>query len=319
MQGIRPLPWAIGPFEKINSLTFEKKSPWRDPWKVGWEGRAIHNAALIERDGKLYMFYRCNPAMESLSARIGLAIHEENTGWTDCRDNPAIYSTLPNETLGCEDPKIYRAEGRYFLFYEAVFTPAAADRERHQDSHNPIGDVGVDINMAESADLIHWEKKGPILPREMSHLWAKAAVIAKDGSGNALKINGKYMMFVSEGCGGKEVVGYSPDMRHWEFQYQTFLDTRPLGELREVDSCVADSEKGENLIVDFFYDDRSGIARAGEALYRKAEPTKQLALNRGGTLNVGGMIRYKGHWIHAQGWDAPPGKAVIYVYGTKND
>ena len=103
-----------------------------------------------------------------------------------------------------------------------LFSPFTADREQYQDSHNPIGDVGVDINMAESADLIHWEKKGPIFPREMSHLWAKAAVIAKDGSGNALKINGKYMMFVSEGCGGKEVVGYSPDMRHWEFQYQLF-------------------------------------------------------------------------------------------------
>jgi hypothetical protein len=312
-----PSDWAIGPFARIDRLIFEKKSQWEDPWRIGWEGRAIHNASLIEDNGRLYMFYRCNPAMESLSARIGLAIYTEGTGWIDDGENPIIYSTLENEDLGCEDPKIYRAEGRYFLFYEAVFAPSAEDRARYSDPHYPVGDVGAEINVAESTDLIHWEKKGPVLPRSLSHLWAKAAVIAKAGNGDAIRINGKYMMFISEGCGGKQIIGTSGDMRHWDFKPEQFLDTSRLGKLFEVDSCVAESANSDQLIVDFFYDDHSGVARAGEALYAKSRPTQQLALNRGGTLNVGGLIRYQGRWIHAQGWDAPRGRTVMYVYGTQ--
>ena len=219
--------------------------------------------------------------------------------------------------MGCEDPKIYRAEGRYFLFYEAIFTPSAEDRARYSDPRNPVGDVGAEINVAESPDLIHWEKKGPVLPRSLSHLWAKAAVIAKAGNGDAIRINGKYIMFISEGCGGKQIIGTSADLRHWDFRPEQYLDTSRLGKLLEVDSCVAESANSDHLIVDFFYDDHSGIARAGEALYSRSNPTQQLALNRGGTLNVGGLIRYQGRWIHAQGWDAPRDRPVIYVYGAQ--
>ena len=75
--------------------------------------------------------------------------------------------------------------------------------------------------------------------------------------------------------------------------------------------------KDDSLILDFFYSDGSKVTRSAEALYRLAEPTRQLALNRGGTLNGGGMIKYQGRWVHAQGWDALPGKAVMYLYGSK--
>jgi hypothetical protein len=29
------------------------------------------------------------------------------------------------------------------------------------------------------------------------------------------------------------------------------------------------------------------------------------------------MIKYQGRWVYAQGWDAPPGKTVMYFYGSK--
>jgi len=85
-----PCDWAIGPFERIDDLTFEKKSQWNDPWNIGWQGRAIHNGSLIEHNGKLHMLYRCNPSMESLSARIGLAIYESGKGWIDYEKNVAL-------------------------------------------------------------------------------------------------------------------------------------------------------------------------------------------------------------------------------------
>jgi beta-1,2-mannosidase len=312
-----PCDWAIGPFERLDHLTYEKKSQWPDPWNIGWEGRAIHNASLIEADDALYMFYRCNPSMESLAGRIGLAIYREDAGWVDWRDNPLIYSTQPNESLACEDPKVYRAEEKYYLFYQADFSPSSEDRALYQDQKYPVGAVGTEISVAISSDLLHWERKGVIIPRSISHLWAKAAVIPRAGNGDAVRLNGSYMMFVSEGCGGKQVIGYSDDLLNWEFKYERFLDTRPLGTLYEAMGLLIKSAESEAMVMDFFYDDGSGVTRAGQALYRKSEPTRQIALNRGGTLNVGGIIQYQGRWVHAQGWDAPRGVPVMYFYGTK--
>ncbi len=309
--------WAIGPFERLHHLTYEKKVQWPDPWNIGWEGRAIHNASLIEEDDALYMFYRCNPSMESLAGRIGLAIYREATGWVDWRNNPLIYSTEPNEILACEDPKIYRAGGKYFLFYQGDFAPSSEDRALYQDRNFAVGAVGSEICLAISDDLLHWEKKGAVLPRDISRLWAKAAVIPRAGNGDAVRIDGKYMMFVSEGCGGRQVIGYSNDLLSWEFTHESFLDTKPLGTLYEAMGLVTESAGSETMVMDFFYDDGSGITRTGQALYRKSEPTRQIALNRGGTLNVGGIIKYKGRWVHAQGWDAPRGVPVIYFYGTR--
>jgi len=310
--------WAIGPFDRIDHLTYEKKTQWPDPWNIGWEGHAIHNASLIEENNGLYMFYRCNPSMESLSGRIGLAIYREQTGWVDWRDNPLIYSTQSNESLACEDPKIYRTDGKYYLFYLGIYAPSEVDRALYLDKRYPVGTVGTEINLAASSDLLHWEKKGAIIPRSISHLWAKSAVIPRAGNGDAVRIHGKYMMFVSEGCGRKQVIGYSSDMLNWEFKHEQFLDTSHLGSLFEVMSLVTESPESESMVMDFFYDDGSGITRAGQALYHKSEPTRQIALNRGGTLNAGGIIQYKGRWVHAQGWDAPRGVPVMYLYGTKS-
>jgi hypothetical protein len=309
-----PSPWAIGPFERLDHLTFEKTSRWPDPWNIGWEGRAIHNASLLKVDDVLYMFYRSNPRMEGLSARIGLATYREQTGWVDSPQNPLIYSTLENESLGCEDPKIYRAGSRYFLFYLGVFRPSAEDKDRYGDRGYPVGEVGVEICLAVSDDLLQWKKLGSIIPRAVSHLWAKGAVIPRNANGEAVRIDGQYMMFVSEGCGGKQFIGYSDDLMSWTFRQENYLDTASLGRLFEVQSAVVNDD---SLILDFFYDDGSGTTRSAEALYRLTEPRRQLALNRGGTLNSGGMIKYQGRWVHAQGWDAPPGKAVMYVYGSR--
>ena len=169
--------WAIGPFERLDDLTFEKNSRWPDPWEIGWEGRAIQNASLLPLNDAIYMFYRCNPAIEGLSSRIGLAVYRKTTGWVDAPENPLIYTTEENESLGCEDPKIYAAEGKYFLFYQAVFRPSSAQKTRYTSAAFAIDDVGTEICLAVSNDLVHWKKLGAIIPREISRLWAKAAVI----------------------------------------------------------------------------------------------------------------------------------------------
>ncbi|WP_434317175.1 hypothetical protein [Leifsonia sp. P73] len=160
---VDPPDWAIGPFRRDPALTFRLDRQWDDPTGVGWTSSAIFNPTMIERDGELHLFYRASPRMESTASRVGHAVRRDGV-WTDDPANPVVYPTLPNETLGCEDPKVYEADGRYVLFYNAI---------RRTDE----GETAVDIMGMVSDDLESWEKIGLVVPLDVSLGWAKGAVI----------------------------------------------------------------------------------------------------------------------------------------------
>lgn len=166
--------WAIGPFDRDSSLTFTPSSQWPDPTGIGWTASAIFNPSLIRHDGRLVVFYRAAPSMESTASRIGMAVHDPATGWTDSPRNPLIYPTTDNELHGCEDPKIYRANGRYFLFYNAVFPIDPDDARRYPSPNYTLEDIGCDINVAVSDDLVNWTKIGPIVHTRSPDCGAKA-------------------------------------------------------------------------------------------------------------------------------------------------
>ncbi len=305
-------PWAIGPFAKDDSLTFTLDSGWDDPTDVGWTAESIFNPSVIEHEGVLHLYYRASPRKESIASRIGAARYTESTGWVDSPHNPVIYPTLDNELHGCEDPKIYAAEGRYFLFYNGIFPISEADRNAYPSPDYPIADLGCDINLAVSDDLENWTKLGPILRHDVSRLWAKGAVIPRNAAGEAVKIGGEYLMFLSEGCNGVPHVGRSRDMLHWRFTPQPYLNMSALGgHLHEVACAAVD---GDDLVIDFFYSDAEGRFAAAQALYRQTDPFSQVDVNRGGSLSWGGLLKDHDSWLFAQGWDAPPGKREIYFY-----
>jgi predicted GH43/DUF377 family glycosyl hydrolase len=307
-------PWRIGPFTQDTSLTFKKEKQWKDPLGIGWESGAIFVPSLIIKDEKLYMIYRAAPKKETTSCMFGLAVYDGKT-WKDYEKNPILYPMLPNENASVEDPIVYRAEGRYFLFYTAVYKPSAAEREKYAvKGHLGAGKYGADINLAVSDDLKTWKRLGLVMPRELSHLWAKSPIIAKDKYGNAVKINGKYLMFVSEGGAGKQYVGTSDNMLDWKFEHKQFIDISSLeGKLFGV-ACLVAEENGDGLVSEFFYQDKHGKFATGQAYYKKSDPYKQLAIGRGGAMAWGGLIQYKGKWIVGNGWDAPDGSNTMLFY-----
>lgn len=292
--------WAIGPFARDASLTFRLDGQWDDPTGIGWTSDSIFNPTVIERDGELHLFYRASPRKESTASRIGHAVRSGGV-WVDSPANPVIYPTLENEALGCEDPKVYAVDGGYVLFYNAIRRTAA-------------GEVACDIMVATSADLETWEKRGLAVPLDVSQDWAKGAVVPRDERGAAVRVGGEYLMFLSEGCGGRPMVGHSDDLVHWTFAEQPYLDLTPLGgSLHEVACAVVD---GDDLVLDFFYADENGDFAAAQALYSPSDPFTQLAVNRGGSLAWGGLQKLDGDWTFAQGWDAPPGSREMYFYRT---
>lgn len=307
--------WAIGPFTKDDSLTFTRDCEWPDPTSVGWTAASIFNPSVISHNGDLVLFYRASPRKESTASRIGIAVHDRYAGWSDSPDNPVIYPTLDNELLGCEDPKIYRADGRYFLFYNGVFPIQAEDARKYPSAGYPLEATGCDINLAISDDLVNWTKVGPVVPHQVSRLWAKGAVIPRNPAGEAVKIGGQYLMYLSEGCNGTHQVGRSKDMINWIFEDQPYLDLTPLdGHLHEVACAAAAYGDAGHIVIDFFYEDAEGNFAAAQALYSEDAPFQQIALNRGGTLSWGGLIQQDGTWLFAQGWDAPTGAQEIYFY-----
>jgi predicted GH43/DUF377 family glycosyl hydrolase len=325
--------WAVGPFAADPSMTFTLDHQWDDPDGIGWTSSSLYNPTMIEHEGVLHLFYRASPVKESLGSRIGHATRAltgtgtgtgtaagtrtaagtDTAAWVDDPANPVVRPTRDLELLGTEDPKVYRAEGRFWLFYNGIWPITEEARAAFPSTGYPVEAVGCDMMLAVSDDLVTWERLGPIADPEQTRLWAKGAVIPRDERGDAVRVGGEYLMFVSEGFDGVLHVGHSVDMRTWRFEPTAYLDLSSVGgHLHEVAAAIVTGDG--RLVLDVFHDDAQGRFAASQALYDVDRPFDQLALTPGGSLCWGGLGRVDGRWTFAQGWDAPPGRRDLFVY-----
>lgn len=308
--------WAIGPFRRDDTLTFAQPVDWPDPTGIGWHNGFIFNPSVLSHDEELHLFYRASPRKESMSSRIGHAVYTRATGWKDDPANPVVVSTFDNEGLSVEDPKVYRRDdGIFVMFYNGIWSTSGAEEvEQYPSPGYPLREVGCDIMVATSTDLSTWHKHGLAVPYEVSRGWAKGAVIPRSPAGDAVRIGGQYLMYLSEGCNGVMTVGRSDDLITWSFEEQPYLDLSLWGgSLLEVATAVVRDGSNE-IVIDFFYNDADGNYAAGQALYSQQEPFVQLALNHGGSLAWGGLSEWEGGLYFAQGWDAPEGSQELYFY-----
>lgn len=310
-------PWCIGPMKKDDSMTFRKTKQWADPTDTGWKSGFLFNPSAIEKDGKLFLFYRAAPKVETLCSRIGLAVYSEETGWKDYEHNPIVFPVEEiDEVYGTEDPKVYQINDEsYILFYNGI-APMTEDARRELEAEGlEVPELICTVKAMVSRDLYHWERVGQIVPTSVSKYWAKAAVIPRNPQGKAIKIDGEYLMYLSEGCGGKQIVGHSPDMLHWSFTEQEYLHIDELGMIHEVACATVDyTDDPDMLLLDVFYRKKNGERGGLQVRYSRQNPFRQLEINLGATLCWGGLLQYKGKWICAQGWDAPEDREEIYFY-----
>jgi hypothetical protein len=298
-----PLPeWALGPFSQGfvdgRKMEFRIRPKWTDPARVkGWQPRAFWNPALIEENGRLYMFYRTGPDLEGLDSRIALAWSDDHgVTWAEYENNPIIYPTEPWESRSVEDPRVYRYAGKYYLYYIA-----AQNREG--------GGVYADMALATSDDLRRWTKQGRVMSRDVSKGWAKSPVIPRSPKGDAVMIDGQFLMYVSERAFAsskdveEQMVGHSTDLIHWTFEQKPFLapDER-IDSIFELATLITDFPGSDDMVGDVFYLDPKKEMRCGQALYHLAEPTRRLAFTDYGVCSWGGKIVYDGRWVYAQGW-----------------
>jgi predicted GH43/DUF377 family glycosyl hydrolase len=312
--------WRIGPFRQDSSMTFVKTRAMDDPTEIGWTSSILGNPTLIEQDGLLHMFYRAYPRKESICTRIGHATYSTRDGWTDLSGPPALYATEPDELCSVEDPKIYFHDKRFYLFYNSVWQP---DERTGSSLRQGARDWGAFVvtKLAISRDLKSFEKLGQMVPYEVSRGWSKGAVVPRNPRGEAVRIRGEFLMFLSEGCGGEQYIGYSDDLVNWRFQQQTYLSLpKEMGRVAEVACCAAEFEpSGRYFILDVFYKNQNHEYLAAQALYHVDDPCHPLAIERGGSLAWGGLLEYQKRWIVAQGWDSPPDRQEIQVYAFEGE
>lgn len=180
--------FPLGPFEP------HAANPVLRPQGDGWEATNLYNPAAIVVDDQVVLLYRAHG--EDRVSSIGVA--RSTDGVTFARQaDPVLVPEHPYESHGCEDPRISRIDGTFYLTYTG-FDGASAQ-----------------LCLATSTDLQEWTKHGPLfptfntwgaLPYGPDGPWSKAGVI------HAEPIDGLYRMYFGEGA---IYAATSSDLLHW--------------------------------------------------------------------------------------------------------
>jgi len=170
-------------------------SPAISPRGSGWESAGTFNPAVILRDGKIVILYRAQD--KSGTSRIGYAESVDGIHFTR-RSEPVLSPERDYEKDGgVEDPRLVQFGDTYYLTYTGY---------NKKDAQ---------LCLATSKDLIHWERRGVIIPAYKGHWnvrWTKSGAIVPE------KIAGKYWMyFLGTSADNNDQIGLasSTDLLHW--------------------------------------------------------------------------------------------------------
>src|SRR5438132_12798959 len=170
--------------------------PILSPQGTTWESAGTFNPAVVFHNGKFVMLYRAQDA--SGTSRLGYAESADGLHFTR-RPDPVLSPEAPYEKDGgVEDPRLQKFGDTYYLTYTGY---------NKKDAQ---------LCLATSRDLIHWDRKGVLLPAYQGNWnkgWTKSGAIVPE------KIDGKYWMYwLGTAADKTDQMGlaYSTDLIHWD-------------------------------------------------------------------------------------------------------
>ena len=182
------------------SITAERISdnPLLQPGS-GWSAFAVFNPAAIQVDKKTVLLFRAQDLKHT--SRIGYAESPDGEHFT-VHPDPVLSPEAPYERGGgIEDPRLVEINRTYYLTYTGY------------DLHS------AQLCLATSTDLIHWRRRGVILPAykgTWNTQWTKSGAIVPK------KINGKWWMYylgtkTDPDGKARDYMGlaWSNDLLHW--------------------------------------------------------------------------------------------------------
>jgi len=238
--------------------TRASKEPILSPQGASWESAGAFNPATILHNGKIAMLYRAQDA--SGTSRLGYAESFDGIHFT--RSPRPLLSPETNfeKDGGVEDPRLQKFGDTFYLTYTGY---------NKKDAQ---------LCLATSLDLIHWERKGVILPAYKGNWnkgWTKSGAIIPE------KIDGKYWMYwLGTAVDKTDQMGlsYSTDLIHWTEATQTPVLPRRPGKFdsRVVEPGPPPILTSNGIVLIYNGADDNLVYRTAVAIFDRNDPRKIL-------------------------------------------
>ena len=306
----------FGPWRRVS------QAPILSPRWDSWESAGVFNPTVTTvplnpadlkpgdpRCEKIVMIYRAQD--RAGTSRLGYAESTDGIHFTRRQEPVLSPETDYEKDGGVEDPRLQKFGDTYYLTYTGY---------NKKDAQ---------LCLATSTDLIHWERKGVILPAYKGNWnkgWTKSGAIVPE------KIDGKFWMYwLGAAPDDTDQMGlsYSTDLLHWTEATQLPVLPRRPGKF---DSLVVEPGPPplltpEGIVLIYNGADDLLVYRTGVAVFDRNDPRKVLfrtdepifAPEKGwenfgqvpNVVFVEGMVQPEAHVR-----SAPPRNRFLFYYGA---
>jgi predicted GH43/DUF377 family glycosyl hydrolase len=238
--------------------------PILSPQGTTWESAGTFNPAVVLHNGKFVMLYRAQDA--SGTSRLGYAESKDGIHFIRRPDPVLSPETDYEKDGGVEDPRLQKFGDTYYLTYTGY---------NKKDAQ---------LCLATSPDLIHWHRKGVILPAYKGNWnvgWTKSGAIVPE------KINGKYWMYwlgTAPSTTGETYktdqmgLSNSDDLLHWTEATNTPVLPRRSGQFdsRVVEPGPPPILTEQGIVLIYNAADDHLVYRTAVAVFNRHDPRKLL-------------------------------------------
>src|SRR2546428_7877976 len=239
--------------------TRASNDPILSPQGTTWESAGTFNPAVVLYKGKIVMLYRAQDAAGT--SRLGYAESKDGIHFTR-RPEPVLSPETDYEKDGgVEDPRLQKFGDTYYLTYTGY---------NKKDAQ---------LCLATSHDLIHWERKGVILPAYKGKWnvgWTKSGAIVTEMADGTL-----WMYCLGYAADKTDQIGlsYSTDLVHWTEATETpVLPKRPgMFDSRVVEPGPAPILTPDGIVLVYNGADDKLAYRTGVAVFDRNDPRKVLS------------------------------------------
>lgn len=231
-------------------------TPIISPQGTTWESAGTFNPAVIRHGAKIVMLYRAQGAAGT--SRLGYAESSDGVHFTQ-RPEPVLSPEADYEKDGgVEDPRLVQIGDHYILTYTGY------------------NKIDAQLCMAESQDLIHWKRKGVLLPAYKGNWnvgWTKSGAIVTE------RIQGKYWMYWLGTASDKtDQMGLSSseDLVHWREETTTPVLPKHPGKFdsRVVEPGPPPVLTKDGIVLIYNGADDKLVYRTGVAIFDRNDPRK---------------------------------------------
>lgn len=147
-----------------------------------WESKMVFNCAAVLKNRKVHIIYRARGEDEIGGipiSRLGYAILKDDGVTVEKRYAFPVFKPGEwYEPAGCEDPRVTKINGRYYMLYTAYLGHEAPPF---------LEEESTNIAMASTTDFFHWKRHGLLLPSVLEP--------EKNGVLFPKKIRGYYVLY----------------------------------------------------------------------------------------------------------------------------